>query len=40
MFQIELSNATKTWDEDERIGDVFTGAVSLSLLTIRYLRIF
>lgn len=32
MFQIELRNATKSWDENERIGDVFTGAVSYSVL--------
>ncbi|CAD5117935.1 DgyrCDS6679 [Dimorphilus gyrociliatus] len=32
MFQIELSNATQSWDIDERIGDVFTGAFNKALV--------
>ena len=29
MFQIELSDTARKWDEQEKIGDIFTASVSI-----------
>lgn len=34
MFQIELSETVKKWDEEERIGHIFTASVRSIMLFI------
>ncbi|XP_025078987.1 rho guanine nucleotide exchange factor 10-like protein isoform X1 [Pomacea canaliculata] len=36
MFQIELSETVKKWDEEERIGHIFTASFSKSMLVDAY----
>ncbi|KAH9514114.1 Rho guanine nucleotide exchange factor 10 [Bulinus truncatus] len=36
MFQIELSEIARNWDEDEKIGDTFTASFSKSMLVDSY----
>ncbi|ESO89956.1 hypothetical protein LOTGIDRAFT_234067 [Lottia gigantea] len=36
MFQIEMADRVKKWDEDEKIGDIFTASFSKSMLVDAY----
>ncbi|XP_059179092.1 rho guanine nucleotide exchange factor 10-like protein [Physella acuta] len=36
MFQIELSESVKKWDEEEKIGDIFTASFSKTMLVNEY----
>ncbi|GFN92550.1 rho guanine nucleotide exchange factor 10 [Plakobranchus ocellatus] len=36
MFQIELAEAVKNWDHDEKIGDIFTASFSKTMLVRAY----
>jgi hypothetical protein len=36
MFQIELAECVKVWDQNEKIGDIFTGSFSKTMLISSY----
>ncbi|XP_055958506.1 rho guanine nucleotide exchange factor 10 [Patella vulgata] len=36
MFQIEMADRVKKWDEDEKMGDIFTASFSKSMLVDAY----